>query len=93
MKTKPNTPKIAKVASQKSEILTINKKIAITAQWKKDSSHKKYLVKITLDNGKSITATTTDPNFSIITDETKGATLTITAIGKNNLTSTVTRKI
>lgn len=35
MKTKPNTPKIAKVASQKSEILTKNKKIAITAQWKK----------------------------------------------------------
>jgi hypothetical protein len=51
------------------------------------------LVKITLDNGKSITATTTDPNFSIITDETKGATLTIIAIGKNNLTSTVSRKI
>jgi hypothetical protein len=93
MKTKPNTPKIAKVASQKSEILTKNKKIAITAQWKKDSSHKKYLVKIKLDNGKSIIARTTDPNFSIITDETKGATITITAIGKNNLTSTVTRKI
>ena len=93
MKTKPNAPKIAKVASQKSEVLTKNKKMAITAQWAKDSSHKKYLVKITLDNGKSITATTTDPNFSIITDETKGATLTITAIGKNNLTSTVSRKI
>ena len=93
MKTKPNAPKIAKVASQKSEVLTKNKKMAISAQWAKDSSHKKYLVKITLDNGKSITATTTDPNFSIITDETKGATLTITAIGKNNLTSTVTRKI
>ena len=93
MKTKPNAPKIAKVASQKSEVLTKNKKIAISAQWAKDSSHKKYLVKITLDNGKSVTATTTDPNFSIITDETKGATLTITAIGKNNLTSTVTRKI
>ena len=93
MKTKPNAPKIAKVASQKSEVLTKNKKMAISAQWAKDSSHKKYLVKITLDNGKSITATTTDPNFSIITDETKGATLTITAIGKNNLTSTVSRKI
>jgi hypothetical protein len=93
MKTKPNAPKIAKVASQKSEVLTKNKKMAITAQWAKDSSHKKYLVKITLDNGKAITATTTDPNFSIITDETKGAILTITAIGKNNLTSSVTRKI
>ena len=93
MKTKPNTPKIAKVASQKSEVLTKNKKMAITAQWKKDTSVKKYTVKITLDNGKSITASTTDPNFSIITDETKGATITITAIGKNNLTSTVTRKI
>jgi hypothetical protein len=93
MKTKPNTPKIAKVASQKSQLLTINNKTAITAQWKKDSSHKKYLVKIKLDNGKSIIARTTDPNFSIITDETKGATITITAIGKNNLTSTVTRKI
>jgi hypothetical protein len=93
MKTKPNAPKIAKVASQKSEVLTKNKKMAISAQWAKDSSHKKYLVKITLDNGKAITATTTDPNFSIITDETKGATLTITAIGKNNLTSTVSRKI
>ena len=93
MKTKPNTPKIAKVASQKSEVLTKNKKMAITAQWKKDTSVKKYTVKITLDNGKSITASTTDPNFSIITDETKGATITITAVGKNNLTSTVTRKI
>ncbi len=93
MKTKPNTPKIANVATQKSEILTKNKKVAITAQWKKDTSHYKYLVKITLDNGKSIIAKTTDPNFSIITDETKGATITITAIGKNNLTSTVTRKI
>jgi hypothetical protein len=93
MKTKPNTPKIARVASQKSEVLTKNKKMSINAQWAKDSSHKKYLVKITLDNGKSITATTTDTNFSIITDETKGATLTITAIGKNNLTSTVSRKI
>jgi len=93
MKTKPNTPKIANVATQKSEILTKNKKVAITAQWKKDTSHNKYLVKITLDNGKSIIAKTTDPNFSIITDETKGATITITAIGKNNLTSTVTRKI
>ena len=93
MKTKPNTPKIAKVASQKSEILTKNKKIAITAQWKKDDSVKRYVVKITLDNGKSITASTSDPNFSIITDETKGATITITAVGKNNLTSTVTRKI
>jgi hypothetical protein len=93
MKTKPNTPKIANVTTQKSEILTKNKKVAITAQWKKDTSHNKYLVKITLDNGKSIIAKTTDPNFSIITDETKGATITITAIGKNNLTSTVTRKI
>ena len=93
MKTKPNTPKIARVASQKSEVLTKNKKMAITAQWKKDTSVKKYLVKITLENGKSITASTTDPNFSIITDETKGATITITAVGKNNLTSTVTRKI
>jgi hypothetical protein len=93
MKTKPNSPKIARFASQKSEDLTKKKKIAITAQWTKDTSHKKYLVKITLDNGKSITATTTDPKFSIITDETKGATLTITAIGKNNLTSTVSRKI
>ena len=93
MKTKPNTPKIARVASQKSEVLTKNKKMAITAQWKKDTSVKKYIVKITLENGKSITASTTDPNFSIITDETKGATITITAVGKNNLTSTVTRKI
>ena len=93
MKTKPNTPKIARVASQKSEVLTKNKKMAITAQWKKDTSVKKYLVKITLENGKSITASTTDPNFSIITDETKGATITITAVGRNNLTSTVTRKI
>ena len=93
MKTKPNTPKIAKVASQKSEVLTKNKKMAITAQWKKDTSVKKYIVKITLENGKSITASTTDPNFSIITDETKGATITITAVGRNNLTSTVTRKI
>jgi len=93
MKTKPNTPKIARVASQKSEVLTKNKKIAITAQWKKDTFVKKYIVKITLENGKSITASTTDPNFSIITDETKGATITITAVGRNNLTSTVTRKI
>ena len=93
MKTKPNAPKLARVASQKSEILTKNKKMAITAQWKKDKSVKKYIVKITLENGKSITASTTDPNFSIITDETKGATITITAVGKNNLTSTVTRKI
>ena len=93
MKTKPNTPKIARVASQKSEVLTKNKKMAITAQWKKDTSVKKYIVKITLENRKSITASTTDPNFSIITDETKGATITITAVGRNNLTSTVTRKI
>ena len=93
VKSKPTVPKIAKAFAQKSAILTTNKKIAINAQWKKDSSHNKYLVKITLDNGRSITATTTDPNFSIITDETKGATLTITAVGKNNLTATVTRKI
>ena len=93
MKTKPLVPKIAQAFSQKSALLSSNNKVAINARWKKDNSHKKYIVKITLDNGKSITATTTDPNFSIITDETKGATLTITAVGKNNLTSTVTRKI
>lgn len=93
LKSKPTVPKIAKAFAQKSVTSTTNKKITINAQWKKDSSHKKYLVKITLDNGKTITAITTDPNFSIITDETKGATLTITAVGKNKLTSTVTRKI
>jgi hypothetical protein len=86
-------PKIANAFAQKSAVLTINKKMAINARWIKDRSHMKYVVKITLDNGKSIIARTTDPNFSIITDETKGATITITAIAKNNLTSTVTRKI
>jgi len=93
MKTKPNTPKIAKVASQKSQLLTINNKTAITAQWKKDKSVKKYNIKITLDNGKILAFTTTDPNVNLVIDETKGATITITAVGKNNLTSTVTRKI
>jgi hypothetical protein len=93
MKTKPNTPKIAKVASQKSQLLTINNKTAITAQWKKDKSVKKYNIKITLDSGKILAFTTTDPNINLVIDETKGATITITAIGKNNLTSTVTRKI
>jgi hypothetical protein len=93
MKSKPLVPKIANAFAQKSAVLTINKKMAINARWIKDRSHKKYVVKIKLDNGKSIIARTTDPNFSIITDETKGATITITAIGKNNLTSTVTRKI
>jgi hypothetical protein len=93
MKTKPNTPKIAKVASQKSQLLTINNKTAITAQWKKDKSVKKYNIKITLDSGKILAFTTTDPNINLVIDETKGATITITAVGKNNLTSTVTRKI
>ena len=93
MKTKPSTPKIANVASQKSQLLTINNKTAITAQWKKDQSVKKYNIKITLDNGKILAFTTTDPNINLVIDETKGATITITAIGKNNLTSTVTRKI
>ena len=93
MKTKPSTPKIANVASQKSQILTINNKTAITAQWKKDQSVKKYNIKITLDNGKILAFTTTDPNINLVIDETKGATITITAVGKNNLTSTVTRKI
>ena len=93
MKTKPSVPKFAQAFSQKSALLSNNNKVAINARWKKDDSHKKYIVKITLDNGKSITASTSDPNFSIITDETKGATITITAVGKNNLTSTVTRKI
>ena len=93
MKTKPNAPKIAKVASQKSQLLTINNKTAITAQWKKDKSVKKYNIKITLDNGKILAFTTTDPNINLVIDETKGATITITAIGKNNLTATVTRKI
>ena len=93
MKTKPLVPRIANAFAQKSALLTTNKKMAINARWIKDSSCKRYLVKITLDNGKSITAKTTDSNFSIITDETKGATITITAVGKNNLTSTVTRKI
>ncbi len=93
MKTKPNTPKIAKVASQKSQLLTINNKTAITAQWKKDKSVKKYNIKITLDNGKILAFTTTDPNINLVIDETKSATITITAVGKNNLTSTVTRKI
>jgi hypothetical protein len=93
MKSKPLVPKIANAFAQKSAVLTINKKMAINARWIKDRSHMKYVVKIKLDNGKSIIARTTDPNFSIITDETKGATITITAIGKNNLTSTVTRKI
>ena len=93
MKTKPSTPKIANIASQKSQLLTINNKTAITAQWKKDKSVKKYNIKITLDNGKILAFTTTDPNINLVIDETKGATVTITAIGKNNLTSTVTRKI
>jgi hypothetical protein len=93
MKTKPSTPKIANVASQKSQLLTINNKTAITAQWKKDKSVKKYNIKITLDNGKNLAFTTTDPNINLVIDETKGATITITAVGKNNLTSTVTRKI
>ena len=93
MKTKPSTPKIANVASQKSQLLTINNKTAITAQWKKDQSVKKYNIKITLDNGKILAFTTTDPNINLVIDETKGATITITAVGKNNLTSTVTRKI
>jgi hypothetical protein len=93
MKSKPLVPKIANAFAQKSAVLTINKKMAINARWIKDRSHMKYVVKIKLDNGKSIIARTTDPNFSIITDETKGATITITAIGKNNLTATVTRKI
>ena len=93
MKTKPSTPKIANVSSQKSQLLTINNKTAITAQWKKDKSVKKYNIKITLDNGKNLAFTTTDPNINLVIDETKGATITITAVGKNNLTSTVTRKI
>lgn|GEM_PF-1189399 len=93
MKTKPRVPRIANAFAQKSELLSTNKKMAINARWIKDSSCKRYLVKITLDNGKSITAKTTDSNFSIITDETKGATITITAVGRNNLTSSVTRKI
>ena len=93
MKTKPSTPKIANVSSQKSQLLTINNKTAITAQWKKDKSVKKYNIKITLDNGKILAFTTTDPNINLVIDETKGATITITAVGKNNLTSTVTRKI
>ncbi len=93
MKTKPSTPKIANIASQKSQLLTINNKTAITAQWKKDKSVKKYNIKITLDNGKILAFTTTDPNINLVIDETKGATVTITAIGKNNLTSNVTRKI
>ena len=93
MKTKPLVPKIAQAFSQTSALLSNNNKVAINARWKKDDLVKRYVVKITLDNGKSIIAKTTDPNFSIITDETKGAKITITAVGKNNLTSTVTRKI
>lgn len=93
MKTKPKIPKIAKLVSQKSQLLTTNNKRAIVAIWKKDKSVKRYIIKITLNNGQIITASTTDPNFSIIADETKGATITITAVGINNLTSKVTRKI
>ena len=93
MKTKPKVPKIAKLATQKSQLLTINNKTAITAQWRKDKSVKRYRVAIKLDNGKVLAFTTTDPNINLVIDETKSATITITAIGKNNLTSTVTRKI
>jgi hypothetical protein len=93
MKTKPKVPKIAKLAAQKSQLLTINNKTAITAQWRKDKSVKRYRVAIKLDNGKVLAFTTTDPNINLVIDETKSATITITAIGKNNLTSTVTRKI
>jgi hypothetical protein len=50
-------------------------------------------VAIKLDNGKVLAFTTTDPNINLVIDETKSATINITAIGKNNLTSTVTRKI
>ncbi|MEY2778349.1 MAG: hypothetical protein RL008_445 [Actinomycetota bacterium] len=92
-KTKPNVPKIAKFATQKSQLLAVNNKTAITAQWKKDKSVKRYRVAIKLDNGKVLAFTTTDPNINLVIDETKSATITITAIGKNNLTSTVTRKI
>ena len=93
MKTKPKVPKIAKLAAQKSQLLAVNNKTAITAQWKKDKSVKRYRVTIKLDNGKVLAFTTTDPNVNLVIDETKSATITITAIGKNNLTSTVTRKI
>jgi hypothetical protein len=93
MKTKPKVPKIAKLAAQKSQLLAVNNKTAITAQWKKDKSVKRYRVTIKLDNGKVLAFTTTDPNINLVIDETKSATITITAIGKNNLTSTVTRKI
>ena len=93
MKTKPKVPKIAKLATQKSQLLTINNKTAITAQCRKDKSVKRYRVAIKLDNGKVLAFTTTDPNINLVIDETKSATITITAIGKNNLTSTVTRKI
>ena len=93
MKTKPKVPKIAKLAAQKSQLLAVNNKTAITAQWKKDKSIKRYRVTIKLDNGKVLAFTTTDPNINLVIDETKSATITITAIGKNNLTSTVTRKI
>jgi K+ transporter len=91
MKSKPLVPKIDTAFTKKMN--TTDQKVTITANWKKDPAVKKYLIKITLDNGKSIVANSTDPNFSIITDETNGATLTITAVAKNNLTSKVSRKI
>ena len=91
MKSKPLVPKIRTAFTKKMN--TTNQKVTITANWKKDPAVKKYLIKITLANGKSIVATATDPNFSIITDETNGAMLTITAVAKNNLTSKVSRKI
>ena len=91
MKSKPSVPKIETAFTKKMN--DTDQKVTITANWKKDPTVKKYLIKITLANGKSIVANSTDPNFSIITDETNGATLTITAVAKNNLTSKVSRKI